>query len=309
MKITIEPFLLDNTLMNCCVYLIAAAWMGVRIRILPTVAVSLLGAIYALLSLFYWTVLREPPLKITCFLAASFLLFRQAGAWRSLPFLLFSAALTGGTAMFMTLLFGGSVYADGTLVGTVPVRAALLSAFAALCLPRIIRTLLRTRRNRSMHTEVEVRLASHTYRLDALIDSGNLLKEPITGLPVILIDRAVDRPLMPIPFMKLSGSGVLYGERPRSVKLSAFGNMPVDCICVQSPEPIGKAQAIVPECLLPYDWRTRNDRMAISNLGSPARAAARWQTRYLMVHSCKRGTAAAARSGGRSAVHRTCADR
>lgn len=309
MKITIEPFLLDNTLMNCCVYLIAAAWMGVRIRILPTVAVSLFGAVYALVSLFYRTALNEPPLKITCFLAASLLLFRRAGAWRSLPFLLLSAALTGGTAMFLTLLFGGSVYADGTLIGTVPIRAALFSAFAALCLPRIVRTILRTRRNLSMHTEIVIRLSSHTVRLDALIDSGNLLKEPITGLPVVLIDRAVDRPLLPVPFMKLSGSGILYGERPRSVTLRAFGNAAVDCICVQSPEPIGKAQAIVPECLLPYDWRIKNDRMAFSYLGSPARASARWQTRYLMVHSCKRRAPAAARPGGGSALHRTCSDR
>ena len=49
MKLAIEPFLLDNTLMNCCIYLLAAAWMGVRLRILPALGVSLLGAVYALL--------------------------------------------------------------------------------------------------------------------------------------------------------------------------------------------------------------------------------------------------------------------
>ena len=132
MKIAIEPFLLDNTLMNCCVYLLAAAWMGVRLRILPVLGVSLLGAVYALLSLFYVPPLRTPLVKIGCFLLLSLPLFRRSGAWRAVPFLLLSAALTGGSAMFLTLWFGGSVYADGTMIGTVPLRAALFSALAAL---------------------------------------------------------------------------------------------------------------------------------------------------------------------------------
>lgn len=294
MKVTIEPFLLDNTLMNCCVYLITAAWMGVRIRMLPTVGVSLLGAIYALVSLFWVPFLRMPYFKIASFLILSLLLFRKAGAFRAIPFLLLSAALAGGTAMLLTIQLGGSVYSDGTMIGTVPVRAALISAFAALCLPRMIRKLTEIRKRHTLHTEIVVELASHTYRLDAMIDSGNLLKEPMTGLPVILIDPPIDRPRMPVPFTKLSGSGILYGERPRSVTLTGFGNAAADCICVQSPTPIGKAQAILPESLLPYDWRMRDDRMAVSYLGSPARAAAHWQTRYLMVRSRKRRPSAAA---------------
>lgn len=309
MKVAIEPFLLDNTLMNCCVYLVAAAWMGVRIRMLPTMAVSLIGAVYALASLFCFPMLREPYIKVPAFLIFSLPLFRRDGAWRSIPFLLLSAALTGGIAVLLTLQLGGSIYADGTMIGTVPIRAALLSAFAALCMPRALRKLLSVRRRHALHTEIVVALAEHTYRLDALIDSGNLLKEPLTGLPVLLIDRPVDRPLLPVPFEKLSSGGVLYGERPDLVTLTEFNNASVDCICVQAPETIGTAQAVLPESLLPFDWRTKDDRMDLSYLGSPARAAAHWQKRYLMVYSRKRRFAAAARRGGGSAMHRACADR
>jgi stage II sporulation protein GA (sporulation sigma-E factor processing peptidase) len=309
MKVAIEPFLIDNTLMNCCVYLLAAAWMGVRIRLFPTVAVSLLGAVYAWISLFCVPALREPLLKIPCIMISSMLLFRRAGAWKSLPFLLLSAALTGGAAMLLTLQLGGRVYADGTMIGTVPLRAALLSAAAALCLPRMLRKLLSVRRRHALRTEIVVQLSEHTYRLDALIDSGNLLREPFTGLPVLLIEREVDRPSLPVPFEKLSGSSILYGERPRAVVLPAFGNATVDCVCVQAPVPIGKAQAVLPESLLPYDWRTKDDRMALSYMGSPARAAAHWQTRYLMVHSRKRRTSAAARSRGGSPLHCARTDR
>jgi hypothetical protein len=310
MKIAIEPFLIDNALMNYCVYALAAAWMGVRIRLLPTAAVSVLGAVYALLSTFYVPALQEPYWKLGCFFGLSLLLFKRVGpAWKIVPFLALSAALTGGTAMLLTLQLGGTVYANGTIVGTVPVRTALLSVCAASCLPRIIRGMLSVRKKRSLHTVLVVRLSQRTYTLDALIDSGNLLKEPLSGLPVILIDREIDRPTRPIPFYKLSGSGVLYGERPVSAVLPQFGNAAVDCICARSPEPIRGAEAIMPESILPYEWRTRDDRMAVSYLGAPAVAAARWQTQYLMVRSHKRRPAAAARSGGRGALHSARADR
>ncbi len=307
MKIAVEPFLLDNALMNVCVYRLTAAWMGVRIRALPTTLVSLLGAVYALLSLFVVPVLREPFLKLPCFLLLSLPLYRRAGAMlRAAPYLLLSAALVGGTAMLLTLAFGGTVYADGTMVGTVPVRAALLAAAAALCLPRTVTGLLAARRKRSLHTEIEVQLLTHTYRLDALIDSGNLLKDPVSGLPVILLDRPVDRPAQPIPFHRLSGEGMLYGERPKRVILPEYGNAAVDCIAAEAPEPIGTAQAILPEILLPYEWRSTYDRMVTPYVGSPARAASHWQTQYLMVRSHGRRPAAAARSAGRGGLHRTC---
>ena len=91
MKIAIEPFLFDNTLMNCCVFALTAVWIGIRIRILPTVAVSFAGAVYALLSLFLFPILREWYLKLPCFLLLTLPLFRRGGSYlRMLPFLLLS---------------------------------------------------------------------------------------------------------------------------------------------------------------------------------------------------------------------------
>jgi hypothetical protein len=310
MKLAIEPFLLDNTLMNFCVFMLTGAWLGVRLRIVPTLGVSVLGAVYALLSLFVLPVLREPYCKLPCFLLISLPLFRRSGSvLAAIPFLLLSAAMTGGTAMMLTLTFGGSVTADGTMIGTVPVRAALFSAAAASVLPRLIRSLLSIRRRAGLFTTVEIRSGMRLIRLKALIDSGNLLTEPLSGLPVILIDRPLAHPTRPIPFRKATGEGLLFGERAESVRLPQYGGAAVDCYLAQTPEPIGCAEAILPERLLPYDWRTKHDFISSAYLGSPARAASNWQTRYLMVRSCKRRTSAAARSGRGSALHRARADR
>ena len=128
MKLAIEPFLLDNTLMNACVFFLTAVWLGVRLRLLPTLLASLIGAVYALLSLFWLPVLREPFIKLPAFLIVALPLYKRAGPfWRTLPFLLLSAATVGGAALMLTMLLGGRITADGTLMGTVPLRAALFA--------------------------------------------------------------------------------------------------------------------------------------------------------------------------------------
>ena len=310
MKLAIEPFLFDNALMNGCVFALTAAWLGVRIRLLPTLLLSLLGAVYALLSLFVQPVLREWYLKVPCFLLLSLPLFRSAGSpLRVLPFLLLSAATVGGAALLLTLLFGGSITYDGTLIGTVTVRAALVSAALAGMLPRILRAMLRVRRKKDLYTTVIVRLKHHTYQMKALIDSGNLLKEPLSGLPVMLIDFEPDHPTRPVPFQTSQRSGVLLAERAQSLFLPDYGGAAADCFCAESPLPIPDAQAILPESVLPQKWRTEYDRMASPYLAAPAFAARRWQTRYLLVHSHKRRLAGAARSGRGSALHFGGADR
>lgn len=306
MKLAIEPFLLDNAMMNACVYLLTAAWLGIRLKLLPTALASLLGAVYALLSLFVLPMLKEPYLKLPAFLLGSLPLFRRAGPfYRTLPVLLLSAATVGGAALLLTLLLGGSVSSDGTLMGTVTLRSALASVLLACCLPRIFRALFKTHRRRALYTEVVIELNIHTFRLRALIDSGNLLTEPVSGLPVILIDRSVDAPTRPIPYADTAQGGVLFGERARCVHLPAYGGAEIDCYIAASPEKLGAVQAILPESLLPQEWRTKDVQTLETVVVAPVSVAARWQKRYLLVHSHQRGIAGAARSGRRSVLHCT----
>lgn len=310
MKLSIEAFLFDNTLMNTCVFALTAVWLGMRIRWGPMLLVSLFGAVYALLSLFIAPILGQWYIKLPCFFVLSLPLYRGAGSMlRTLPFLLLSAATVGGLALMLTLLLGGRIASDGSLIGTVSMRAALVSALLAMLLPRLMRTILQNRRKRALYTTVAVRLYTHTYRLKALVDSGNLLKEPITGLPVLLIDRKPDRPSIPIPYASAAQDGLLYAERARSLMLTDYGGVSVDCMVAESPMPIANAQAILPESVLPNEWRTEHDCMASTRLVASFASPARWQTHYLLVHSHKRKPASTAQSGGGSPLYRACADR
>lgn len=84
--------------------------------------------------------------------------------------------------MALCLLLGGSL-SGGALIGTVPLRVALLGAAAAALLPRPVRAFFSAVRGRSRRVRLRIVLDDRTLELTALADSGNLLTEPLSGKP------------------------------------------------------------------------------------------------------------------------------
>ena len=64
---------------------------------------------------------------------------------------------------------------------------------------------------------VELTHQGHTVTLTALVDTGNLLRDPLTGLPVIVVSRRAARRLTPLP----APGSLLPGMRLISVRTAA----------------------------------------------------------------------------------------
>ena len=134
---------------------------------------------------------------------------------------------------------GTAAYAAGELTARVILPGAgmelLLSAVLLLICGRAA-TALRRSGAWKRKDRVYIRTGRGEMCLKTLKDSGNLLREPRSGLPVIVVraeDAAEAAPLSvlfalgmsdtddetviyPVPYRSLGGSGVLYGFRPES---------------------------------------------------------------------------------------------
>ena len=261
MRISIEWFLLDNTLMNLCVLLLAAALSGLRLRLPLSAALCFAGGIFALLSLWVFPVLLTPVPKLLFACVLTFGLY--AGGWRAyvrgFACVLLCAALLGGLMLLLSLLFGqgaGPGLPNGALVGTVETRAALITiAFAAL-LPRILRALRSAARTGELHVPLRFCLDHSELELDALIDTGNLLSEPVTGLPVVLVSSTAAirkrEEGYPVRYCGVNGEGLLYARRAESAKVLIDGIWhDTDIMIARSPVPIVGAKAIIGNNALP----------------------------------------------------------
>lgn len=240
-----------------------------------------LGALYSVGSLFLpdgnWSAaLAAVMIPILLCLAAfgwqnGAALIRQLAAFWIISFLL------GG--MMTAVCYGVGVWGDRQisvggkvepLMGELPFWGFLL---AALLIAAIVSFLGRFRRPSAERVSITVEEGGVQTELNALVDSGNLLTEPLSGLPVIVVDQkrasacipsellafayaAPDRPspstpsarLRLIPCTTASGESILYGYLPEQVRVD--GQPRKACIAIGSIAPDADYTAIVPAILL-----------------------------------------------------------
>lgn len=170
-------------------------------RVWRLLAAALLGAIYGaamLLPALAW--LYSVPAAV----AASVLLlllafgFREKRAFLKLlaAFYLIAFAMAG-SALAGGYFLGQRGYSIG-VKQTMGAGALLFGLAVAVILARRGVAALRSRWNRAdFQTTVEVCVAGRSCRFPGLVDTGNDLREPLSGLPVVVADYQALEPLFP----------------------------------------------------------------------------------------------------------------
>ena len=126
----------------------------------------------------------------------------------------------------------------------ISLRLMLLIAFAASIMPGIARRVRGKRLdNQNRHTLL-LKRGDKEYELDAMLDSGNSLYDPVSGRPVAVawLPETGD---IPIPVGTVNERSVLYAFRPDSARLDGSD---MDILVAVSKRPL-KAALIPPAAL------------------------------------------------------------
>ena len=244
----IEVFLLDNMLMDWLILRLAAALGGYPLAPARTIAGSLGGALYALGAVF-WPLAGGLVGKVAagCLLALAL----SPRSWRDYGMCLlclFAAAfVAGGFALALALSTGGTVR-QGAVWGGLPLRTGICVALGVSFLPGAARRILYRRRSGRLRLALEY--GGQRYELEAIIDSGSSLYDPLTSLPVIVahIPALAPDAHIPVPIKTVQGNGILFAFKPQSITLNG---RPVKCLVGLSPSPLQGTEALVPPGALP----------------------------------------------------------
>ena len=211
---------IDYLLLSC-----SAIVCGLRTKRLRYLAGALLGAGYAVASLLPGCgFLSSAPMKLV---SALLMALAAYGGEKSLlrcalVFLSVSAA------------FGGFLYCI-TLAGGYPAfdLRTLLLAFALCYLLLSLLFGYRVRRSDRQRVEVALSLGGRTVRFMALVDTGNELRDPISGAPVLLVCPHAVEPLFagheellrrdPVSFLEEADRLPMLRGRVRLIPYSAVG--------------------------------------------------------------------------------------
>ena len=79
---------------------------------------------------------------------------------------------------------------NGLYIGTYPLKIAFLGAILGFIILQVAFKTIKTRlQKKDMFCEVEIQIDGKTEKLKAMIDTGNLLKEPLSGSPVVVVEK------------------------------------------------------------------------------------------------------------------------
>lgn len=241
MRIGLEWFLLDNFAVNWLLLKLSGALGGFSVPLGRAALASGAGALWDLAALGRWPRLLSPWGRVACLLATALLVSRREYL-RALLSLLASSLLLGGALLLLTLGRTGP-WTGGVLLGTLPLRAAVYGACLLAPLGRGMRYLVHRGYEESCLRRITLRVGEKVYGLTAFVDSGNLLTEPLSGLPVVLaegIDLPQGRPLY------VEGQGIV--EVVRAVVETDRETVPV--FVGRSPLPLVAFQALLPGAAL-----------------------------------------------------------
>lgn len=241
----IEVFLLDNLLMNLLILRLAAALLSARPPLLRQLIAAAVSAAFAAAAAYLLPVLNGPLPRapLLFIMALSFRTKGLRGGLKAVGAVMGATLVVGGAAFAAALLTGGGTE-NGFLVGGTPLRAAAAGAAAAALLPSVARRMLRRRLKNESLVRVTVLHRGILRSFTGVVDTGNSLREPIGGMPVIVLRcRALEPSArLPIPTVTAACRGVLMGFHPEHVSVDG---REVDCVVAITKQKL-TAEAIVP---------------------------------------------------------------
>jgi len=204
MTIYLDVVFLENVCMDYIILVATIVIVKKKFKPVRILISSLLGALYAVL-----TILNILPIY-------SSMIFKIIV---SIIMIYIAVDTNGFKSLFKTILifylvsftFGGVALAllyfvkpedilmkDGVYIGTYTIKTVLMGGIIGFAIISAVFSIVRNRIvKNSKYCEINIVINSKSIKTNALVDTGNFLKEPITGMPVIIVEKNILNEIIP----------------------------------------------------------------------------------------------------------------
>lgn len=198
MIIYVDIILLENLFMNYIIIFATGIIIKAQIKIFRTLLSSTIGSIYAVLS--YMSILEicsNILLKIILSVAMVYIAFKPLNIklfFKDLMIFYLTSFTFGGVAFALLYFISPQniLMENGVLVGTYPIKMVLAGGIVGFI---IITTAFRNIKGRltkkDMFCNIKININSKNIYTKAIIDTGNFLKDPITKIPVVVVEKSI----------------------------------------------------------------------------------------------------------------------
>lgn len=223
MTIYLDVVLIENLCMNYIILFSTGYLLKIKIRHIRLVLSALLGGIYSIAA--YMQVLEiysNLVLKIILSVVMVYIAYNSRNVKQILKQLIFF--------YLISFVFGGCAFAllyfikpeqilmkNGVYIGTYPLKIAILGGIVGFTITVIAFRYVRTKLNKkNMFCELEIYFQNKSITTIALIDTGNMLKDPITSMPVIVVEKEILKKVLPESILS-NLNKIIGGDVPKEV--------------------------------------------------------------------------------------------
>ncbi len=198
MTIYIDVVFLENLVMNSIILIASGIILKKKLKWIRILLASSLGAIYTIIG--YISVLQiysNLVLKVILSILIIYIAFNPQTVkqlWKDVLIFYLTSFVFGGVAFALIYVVKPQdiLMKNGLFLGTYPLKTVLLAAIVAFIIIIAAFAIVKTKfSKKDMFCDVEVELNNKKIKTRAIIDTGNLLKEPITNTPVIVLEHTL----------------------------------------------------------------------------------------------------------------------
>ena len=204
MTIYVDIVLLENLCMNYIILFGTAYIIKIKVRHIRIFFASMIGAVYAVLAYsgifpIYANLITKIVLSI-CMAYIAFNPKKLKGLIKELiVFYLVSFALGGCAFALLYIVRPQDIFMkNGVYIGTYPLKIALLGGITGFIITYVAIKIVKTRitKNEIIY-KAKIEIGNQELEINVLLDTGNMLKDPISGDAVIMVEKNMLYKILP----------------------------------------------------------------------------------------------------------------
>ena len=237
--IYIDIVFFENLIMNSIIIYATSIILKLKPKMIRVVISSAIGSIYAIITYvtelsIYTSIISKGILAIVMVYIA-FNPQNMKNMWKQLVIFYLTSFVFGGVALYLIYFIKPQdvFIKNGIFVGDYVLKAIFLGAIIAFIIIKISIKIVKTKINaKDMFCKIRIKLNGKEIETKAMIDTGNLAKEPITNTPVVIVESSLLEKVLPKEILnsidnilagKLDGVKEEYISRLRCIPFSSLG--------------------------------------------------------------------------------------
>lgn len=197
MTIYIDVVFFENLIMNSIILIATCIILKLRIIKIRIFFASLIGALYAILSyIISIKIFSNFFIKIILSIIIVYISFYPKNfkqLWKYLIVFYLTSFIFGGVSFFLIYVIKPQniLIKNGLFLGTYTLKTVLLSAFVALGIILVAFRFIKSKISKEdIYKNLNIVIDGKQINVKTMLDTGNTLKDPISGKPVIVVERA-----------------------------------------------------------------------------------------------------------------------